>query len=147
MALDSFRAVDAKNLAKNVIYGFMSGVLYYLVYLYVMPFLLSSAVGLPIEVSSARLMAYLGFFMALGVAEKTLRHPIALPLKVFSKVIGALILMVVANFGVLEGTVAYGAQRISISVDVSPLLYVIVMISLIYGVLDMFQAVNRLDDV
>lgn len=129
-----------KIITKRIAYGVILGLTYYIIYLQVLPLLLARITQTPITIPLGKIVVYLGFFLALGIAESILRnHPISIPIKILSKVFGALILFVVLDKGVLEGIIPLDSFTISVRIDISPLLYVVILVSLIYGFIDAFS--------
>jgi len=129
-----------KTIIKKIVYGVILGLIYYIVYLQVLPLLLARITQTPITIPLGKMVVYLGFFLALGIAESVLRnHPISIPIKILSKVFGALILFVVLNGGILEGTIPLGSLTVDVRIDISPLLYIVILVSLIYGFIDAFS--------
>ncbi|MET1160463.1 MAG: hypothetical protein ABWW65_05825 [Thermoprotei archaeon] len=124
-------------IAKRVFHGIVVGVVYYILYLVALPSLLT-AVQIPVYIPP-NIVFYLGFFIALGTAESILANtPFSIPLRILSKLLGALILWTILNGGHLSGSIEYSGTTVFIEIDISLLLYVIVLASLIYGFMDVF---------
>jgi len=128
-----------KSIVFKTLFGVISGILYYALYVLALPLILSHFGALtPLSPISMDLMHYLGFFIALGVAESALSsHILSVPLRVFTKLFGALLLYEVLSGGRLNAViVGEDLSSISVELDISPLLYIVIIGSLIYGVLD-----------
>lgn len=127
------------RVVKEVAYGVATGIVYYLVYGVALPLLISSVAsgaGAPTPTIS---VWYLGFFVALGTAESVLEdNVVSIPLRVVSKLLGALLAWQALNGGHIAGSASYGGVTVSVEADVSPLLYVVVLVSLLYGFIDAF---------
>jgi len=82
---------------------------------------------------------FLFFFIALGTAESILRNNVvSIPLRILSKLFGALILYIVLNGGIIETSITMGDAVLRVEFDLSILLYTIILVSLIYGFIDAF---------
>lgn len=131
------------SVIKKVTYGVASGALYYLIYVVALPTLISSITATPIPISGM-MATYFGFFVALGTAESVLEgNVVSIPLRLISKLLGALILWNVLSGGHISTTMNYGALTISVEADISILLYVVILVSLIYGFLDAFTYFSK----
>jgi len=125
-----------KEVVKAVIEGVLVGLLYYAVYMVVLPSILTRAFGelewFHIPISPTTYLAALYLFIGLGTATSLLKdHPLSLPLKLLSKVIGALLVLAIMNFGVLEGTLPVMGIEVSFRMDISILLYAILLFSML----------------
>ena len=130
----------AKKIIVRIVYGVVLGLIYYVIYLQILPILLTRLTQIPITISLSKVIVYLGFFLALGIAESILRNnPISIPIKILGKMLGALILFVVLNGGLLEGNIKFGTTVLTVKIDISLLLYAIILISLVYGFIDAFS--------
>lgn|GEM_PF-719004 len=123
---------------KKAFSGALVGLTYYLVYAVLLPQVFSTLLKTPIE--AGYVTSFIALFIALGTAESVLRsHPISIPLRVISKLLGALILYVVLNGGHLEVEVPAEGVVIHAELDVSPLLHAVILFSLLYGFIDAFS--------
>jgi len=115
------------------------GLTYYVVYVLLLPEILSSLLQTPISVAEKDLSFFLFFFIALSTAESLLKNnPISIPLRLLTKLFGALILYEVLNGGVVETSITMGDTVLQVEFDLSILLYTIILVSLIYGFIDAF---------
>jgi len=126
------------RIAAKIVWGAVIGLLYYAVYVVVLPKLVSAAVHAPIEVPE--FFSYMWFFVALGIAETVLRnHVVSVPIRMLSKLLGALVLYVALNGGVLSETIVVGGTSIIVyEFDLSPVLYAVILLSLVLGAVDAF---------
>lgn len=134
------------RLVKRIGYGIITGIVYYIVFVYLIPYVFYSAVNIPLEVFSTRIAVFLGFFMALGIAEKIIRHPVVLALKALSKIIGITIALTILNYGKLHTTIQYENYLLNIKLDIQPVLLFLIAMSLIYGVFDAFSSIEKLEE-
>ncbi|MEM4740351.1 MAG: hypothetical protein QXS63_04655, partial [Zestosphaera sp.] len=71
-------------------------------------------------------------FTGFGLANSLLKeHPISLPLRLLSKILGALIVLTLLNFGVIRGEIAVEGSVIEYSIDISLPLYVVILFSML----------------
>lgn len=139
--------MELKKLLKEVFLGVVSGAISILIYVYLAPLLISTVTKAPIDVSWLDALAYISLFIALGIAERTAPGSIAAPIRVLSKLIGALVLLYITNYGVLYGEYSYAEGAIAVEIDVSPIIYVVLVLSLAYGVVDAYTAVTRHEEI
>mgnify|MGYP001772594346 CR=1 FL=1 len=139
----STRGVIAR-VFRSIAIGIASGLAYYLVYAVAVPLLLSAAsqAQIRIEVPSPH---YLCFFIALGVAESAIgRHPASIPLRIATKLLGVLVLLSILSGGRLSGVVTTSGRVVEVLVDISPLIYAILLASFIHGILDAINCFYKL---
>ena len=125
-----------KKVVKAIIEGVLVGLLYYAIYMVILPSILTKAFGglewFHIPLSPTTYLAVLYLFIGLGTATSLLKnHPLSLPLKLLSKVIGALLVLAIMNFGVLEGTLPVMGIEVGFKIDISVLLYAILLFSML----------------
>ncbi len=135
---------EIMKIVKEVLIGVLIGLLYYLIYVITLPYFITSLMKIPVP--SERVLAYyIWFFIALGVGESILKtHPISIPLRMLSKLLGALFLYTIVNGGELSGTYTTNGYTISISINISTIIYTVIAASLIYGFIDAFSAFNNI---
>ncbi|MCS7127953.1 MAG: hypothetical protein N3E36_01605 [Sulfolobales archaeon] len=136
-----------KELLKEVFLGVASGAVSILIYVYLAPLLIYTVTKAPIDVSWLDALAYVSLFIALGIAERTSPGSIAAPIRVLSKLIGALVLLYITNYGVLHGEYSYAEGVIVVKIDASPIIYLILLLSLVYGVVDAYTAVIKHEEI
>jgi len=139
--------LELKKLMKEVFLGIISGAISILIYVYLAPLLISTATKASIDVSWPDALAYASLFIALGIAERTSPGSIAAPLRVISKLIGALVLLYITNYRRLYGEYNYAEGAIAIEIDISPIIYVVLILSLAYGVIDAYTAVTKHEEI
>lgn len=137
--------MDAKVLEfiKKVAYGIILGIIYYLVYGYILPVVILSFTKVGLEALTLKLLPYLVLFIALSITEELLKnHPISIPFRMLSKVMYALILMIILNGGVIAATLSHEPYSVYARIDITILLHMIIALSLIYGVVDALSIVR-----
>ena len=123
---------------KRILFGCLTGFVYYVVYVVLLPTLLASALQVSVAVGKAPV--FLFFFIALGTAESILKdNPVSIPLRILSKLFGALILYVLMDGGRLSTAVSREGLDLYVEFDMSILLYTIILLSLVYGFIDAFS--------
>jgi hypothetical protein len=133
------------DIVKKIARGFIFGLLYYLIYITAIPMLFSRALQIPTEmVTGVVVMSYIWFFIALETFISLIhKHIISMPMKVLSKMLYALMLYSVFNRGILSIEIPYNSHIISATVNVSVILYIIILASIIYGFLDAFSLFSK----
>ncbi len=122
-----------KKVVSSVVVGILTGLFYYFVYVVLLPTLFSKIFP-DAEVLETPILWLLAFalFTGIGIANSLLReHPISLPLRLLSKVLGALIVLTLLNFGVVRGEVLMEGTVIEYSMDISLPLYAIILFSML----------------
>ncbi len=122
-----------KKVVSSIVVGVLTGLFYYFVYVILLPTLFSKIFpdAEVLETPILWLLA-LALFTGIGLANSLLReHPISLPLRLLSKVLGALIVLTLLNFGVVSGEVFMEGTVIEYSMDISLPLYVIILFSML----------------
>jgi len=124
-----------KEVIKAITEGVLIGLLYYVVYILILPKLLTGIFGelkLVFPISPRTYLIALYLFVGLGTATSLLKnHPLSLPLKLLSKVLGALLVLAILNFGILQGTIPVMGMQIDFRIDISVLLYAILLFSML----------------
>lgn len=122
-----------KKVVSSVVVGILTGLFYYFVYVVLLPTLFSKIFP-DAEVLETPILWLLAFalFTGIGIANSLLReHPISLPLRLLSKVLGALIVLTLLNFGVVRGEVFMEGSVIEYSMDISLPLYAVILFSML----------------
>ncbi|MDK6028622.1 hypothetical protein QPL79_04545 [Ignisphaera sp. 4213-co] len=125
--------VGIKKMVCSLVIGVFMGMLYYLVYVVIFPTLFSKILpNTEIPKLPGLYIPVFILFTALGLANSLVReHPISLPLKLLSKILGALVMLVLLNFGIIEGEIALNGVLVEYNMDISPLLYTLILFSLL----------------
>jgi len=132
------------KLTGSVLKGLLQGLLYWLVYVVLTPYLIGRLINIPIHIE-AWFPPLAIVFIALGVVESSLsNHAISIPIRVISKLIGALCIYTLLNGGRLSTTISRGVWSAIVYFDISPLLYTIISLNLIYGVFDAYTYFRKL---
>jgi len=129
------------RITKKVAFGVAAGLVYYALYVVALPRFLGFILLRPTEIETREAADYFLFFVALGTAESVLSgHIVSVPLRVVSKLFGALVLFSALNGGVI--TVSPDAATV-VELDASPILYAVLLFSLVYGALDALAYFER----
>lgn len=138
---------SAKRIVVRVAWGMVTGVFYYIIYLVLLPFLLfllTLAVGLrgvPIHGEEPTYQAAGILLISLGFVERVLMHPVVAAIRVLSKVVGATVLYILTNGGVFTATISEGASTVTLTADLSILIYALIALSAAAGIVDAGSAV------
>jgi predicted tellurium resistance membrane protein TerC len=128
---------------KNSILGVVEGLLYYIVYFRLLPWIFSSALGVPIEPPPLLALLLLGVFIALGVISTSVKPFIGLVFEALSSTLGALILLVIIGEKLTTST-EYSGVVAEISFEFKPLLLVIIGFSVLYAIVRCFERLSQL---
>jgi len=116
----------------KVVVGLVVGLAYYVVYVVLIPLMLGSTTLFQREA-----LYYLGLLLTLSIASSILsKHVISIPLKILVNLLAALILYSVLNGGKLSVEVSADNQLLVVNADISPILYLIMLASIILGFID-----------
>lgn len=125
--------ISVKKVAGSVVVGVLTGLFYYFVYVVLLPTLFSKIFP-GTEILETPILWLLAFalFTGLGLTNSLLKeHPISLPLRLLSKILGALIVLTLLNFGIIKGTIVTEGSVIEYSMDISLPLYTIILFSML----------------
>ncbi len=139
-------SLEHYRLIKSIGYGIATGIAYYIIFAYIIPYIFYSTINIPLEMSSPRIAVFLGFFIALGVAERIIKHPVVLALKALGKVVGIIIALIILNYGELHTSVYYDNYLLNVKLNIKPILSFLIIISLVYGVVDAFSTLEKLEE-
>ncbi len=136
---------EVKRIFRSIAVGVIKGVVYYFIYVVVLPFIFITFLRIPIDVQSY--VPYLWFFMALNTAVEILRkHPISIPLNVISRLVAVLILYIALNCGKLETTIYIDSNVTQVSIDLSLVLYAIILFSFVPTFVDLFNYFSTIEE-
>ncbi|ABM80166.1 hypothetical protein [Hyperthermus butylicus] len=115
--------------------GIVTGVAYYTVFVLVLHRILATMAP-SIEPITENIHTYLAAVILLAVlstAETALQDVyIVAPLKILSKLLAALIFADIVNYGNVEAVI----QGVRVYINISPIVYTMILLSLAYGALD-----------
>lgn len=133
-----------KRIASRVAWGVVAAVLYYLIYMVLLPTFIAQAVGpqgVPLPTGQASYWIAGMLLVSLGFIERVLEHPVAAAFRVLSKVVGAIVLYILTNGGVITATISEGGSTLTVTADLSLLIYSLMAISMVMGIVDAGSAV------
>ncbi|MEZ0393787.1 MAG: hypothetical protein ABWK00_01890 [Desulfurococcaceae archaeon] len=141
----------AREVVEDTAYGLIEGALYYLIYFVLLPYALAGMPGLqasPYPFASAPLaVLYMATFIALGIASRHSPPPISAVLEAILALLGILALAMVLGSGSLQiPPTSYGGYEVSGSVDLSPLVLLIVGAAVFFGLTRVFDALSKLGE-
>jgi len=112
--------------------GLVVGLAYYVVYVVLIPLMLGSTTPLHREA-----LYYLGLLLILSTASSILsKHVVSIPLKILVSILAVLILYTVLDGGKLSVEVSADNRLFIVNADISPILYLIMLASIILGFID-----------
>lgn len=132
----------------NLASGILLGLVYYIVYLSILPRLVTPNMGLFQNVNITPLQSIdyqvsIVLLITIGVMERVIEHPIVAVLRVLSKLVGALLLYIITNGGIITATVDTGSTTLTVTADLSLIIYSIIMASAIIGIIDAGSAIVK----
>ena len=132
----------------NLTSGILLGLVYYIVYLSILPRLVTPNMGLFQNVNTTPLQSIdyqvsIVLLITIGVMERVIEHPVVAVLRVLSKLVGALLLYIITNGGIITATVDTGSTTLTVTADLSLIIYSIIMASAIIGIIDAGSAIVK----
>ncbi len=132
----------------NLASGILLGLVYYIVYLSILPRLVTPNMGLFQNVNITPLQSIdyqvsIVLLITIGVMERVIEHPVVAVLRVLSKLVGALLLYIITNGGIITATVVTGSTTLTVTADLSLIIYSIIMASAIIGIIDAGSAIVK----
>ncbi|MEO3993401.1 MAG: hypothetical protein QN229_03725 [Desulfurococcaceae archaeon TW002] len=127
------KKTSIKKVISTIVVGVLTGIFYYFIYVVLLPTIFSRIFPdtKVLEVSVFWLVAFV-LFTGLGIVGSLLReHPVSLPLRLLTKILGALIVLILLNFGMIKGEVVREGTVIEYSLDISLPLYTIILFSML----------------
>lgn len=140
--------MSIKRFVLNLAYGIVLGVVYYVVYLLLLPRLIAPSMGLleNVEVSAFQSIDYrvaIILLIAIGVMERVIEHPVVAVLRVLSKLVGALLLYIITNGGIFTATIEVDGSTVEVVADLSLSIYSVITLSTIVGIVDAGSAIVK----
>jgi len=124
----------------KVLRGVISGLIYYAIFLVIIPWILGLVVRYQIKlVSLEEILYYAGVFIALGVLSETLKPFIGLMLTALSILIGSLFLITILGVGSLQLAMNISGAPVEVSLEFKELLMVIIGIGFVFAIIDVFE--------
>ena len=124
----------------KVLRGVISGLIYYAIFLVIIPWILGLVIRYQIElVSLEEILYYAGVFIALGVLSATLKPFIGLVFTVLSILIGSLFLITILGMGSLQLAMNISGELVEVSLEFKELLMVIIGIGFVFAIIDVFE--------
>ncbi|MGQ9781582.1 MAG: hypothetical protein ACUVQ8_04930 [Nitrososphaeria archaeon] len=111
--------------ALKVSYGVLSGILWYILYVYIIPGLLV-AIGLPFEETPEFFMFLLAFFIALQTSASLIENIVyRFLLNSFTKILGLWLLFKLLNEGVLLTSLSAEGVTVNMTMGFTPILFLV----------------------
>jgi len=134
-----------RKVIKNVLLGVFKGLIYYGVFWVLIPWLISSVLKVPFEQPLHLAILILGVFISLGVVSSSVKPFIGIIFGVLSSLL-ALYIMVGVLGVVISTSVRYGSVIVEASLDYTPLMILIIGITLIYTIVECFERLVELEE-
>ncbi len=127
--------------------GLLIGIFYYYIYVVLLPtYLIPLLMSPETTYAPALLKAAIIILIIVSIIERVLEHVVVAAFRLLSKLLGAMILYYITNGGIITGTIMYGEQQLHVTVDLSLLMYLIIIASLVGGMIDAGSAIIRYGD-
>ncbi|HEU98163.1 MAG: hypothetical protein ACP5I2_04805 [Fervidicoccaceae archaeon] len=136
----------ASRIAKGIIWGVVSGILYYLIFAVLIP-MLFSFYNIPVqgEITSTSPYFILGLILviSLDTIASLLRFPLSLPFYLASAAVALFVMGSLVGWGKITRDVYLSGEKMVVSVDASPLIAAVIGISILYAFI---SSLNRLKE-
>jgi len=127
----------------KVSYGVLSGILWYLLYVYIIPGLLA-AVGLPFEEAPEFFMFLLAFFIALQTSASLLENLVyRFLLNSLTKTLGLWLLFSLLNDGILSTSRSAEGITVNMTIDLTPILFLLASWTFTTILLDLVGSMSK----
>jgi len=131
-----------KKIIERILIGVIKGLIYYIVFVHVLPFFLDIALGFPIEVIEPLTFSLLiGVFISLGIISSITKPFIGIIFSSLSFMLGLLILLDIISLGVAEVPMTVRGVKISAAFEFKPLLLIIIGFSIIFIIIGIFEKI------
>jgi hypothetical protein len=134
-----------RKVIKNVLLGVFKGLIYYGVFWVLIPWLISSVLKVPFEQPLHLAILILGVFISLGVVSSSVKQFIGIIFGVLSSLL-ALYIMVGVLGVVINTSVRYDGVIVEASLDYTPLMILIIGVTLIYTIVECFERLVELEE-
>uniref|UniRef100_A0A7C5TG52 Uncharacterized protein n=2 Tax=Ignisphaera aggregans TaxID=334771 RepID=A0A7C5TG52_9CREN len=132
-------------IVKNIILGVFKGMVYYVVFLVLMPWIISSVFRMPLELPTYFTVFIFSIFIGLGVASSIVKPFIGLVLDALSSLFAVYILLSIWG-NVSSTSIEYSGVVVEISLEYTPLLVLIVGFTLIYTIIRCFERLVKFEE-
>jgi len=123
--------------------GIFSGILWSIVYIYIIPGIVSGS-GFQMEGVSQYYLWIIIFFTATGVSVSLIENTLyKFTLNTFAKTFGFWILAKILNNGILSTTVSYENMNMTITVDFTIILYLIGLWTMATVLVDFYSMISK----
>ncbi len=132
---------------KHVLMGIIYGGIIYLLYGLLLPYALKSS-GLPIETPErfsfrSFFLGFLAFFIAIESVAAALKGTVfGFIFRILSKLMGLFLFLYIAGSGTLSGDYTVGQLTYSVSIDISPIIAAVALLTFPFMILDVFGFVR-----
>lgn len=134
-----------RKVIKNVLLGVFKGLIYYGVFWVLIPWLISSVLKVSFEQPLHLAILILGVFISLGVVSSSVKQFIGIIFGVLSSLL-ALYIMVGVLGVVINTSVRYDGVIVEASLDYTPLMILIIGVTLIYTIVECFERLVELEE-
>jgi len=125
------KILNKKDIAIKIVKGVIVGVLYYIAFVYLIPYAITfyiPEVQILQSVRTTYVSIFLALFIGIGIARSILRESVLyIPLSLFSAVLAVFVMVHILNYGIIDTSIELGGYVLNIKVDMKSLIYVIAM--------------------
>ncbi|MEM3404234.1 MAG: hypothetical protein QXJ17_06850 [Nitrososphaeria archaeon] len=137
------KGAKIKDFALKVLYGISSGIFWYLLYLYAIPYLIGQA-GIPIRGLEEILVFAVVIFVSLEVTVSLLENIVyKFLLNTFVRILGLWLLIRLLNNGVITTRIQYSEGITTITMEFTPIIYLIAVWTFATALLDLVGMISR----
>jgi len=123
--------------------GIFSGILWSIVYIYVIPSIVSGT-GFQMEEVSPYYLWIIMFFIVTGVAVSLIENVLyKFTLNTFAKILGFWILAKILNNGILSTTILYQNMNMTVTIDFTLILYLIGLWTIATVFVDFYSIISK----
>lgn len=138
--------LDHWRLIKNIAYGVVTGIVYYVVFTMVIPYLFSTMIptGGHITVDPLYSVFLISIFTSLGVLSSTVKTPIGIIFEVLSAIIGLSLVLIIIGGGFMEVTVEeHGVTGVLVF---RPIITLIAGVVILFTVIRVFEKLVKFEE-
>ncbi len=126
-----------RKIVLSILEGIITGLIYYLILVYIFPTIIYSSLHMPPEMDVNKLMMFLAFMLAMSTIAYILKpHPVSIPFSAMTKIIAVVAFIYILNFGKLHAEFVVDKTRIEAEINIAPLLFIVAAFTLIGIIFD-----------
>ena len=129
-----------KQIISKIILGCIEGLIFYVIYVKLLPWLINYALGAPMpQIETSRILLYLGFFISMSVISSIVKPHIGIIFDAILTLFSISIVLEIIGTGVYETTIDYNGVLMNVLFEFKLLAYVIILATIIIGITRIFD--------